>query len=626
MKMKWTLDDMLTKKPNDFDLGDEREHIYRLIDSNALTIHFQPIYSSKDGSVYSYEALTRLIRTSSELNIGELFERAKATNTLSLLDSACQENALVKASQAGISKTDAYLFINICPETITDNPGWCEITDHYIREWGLSKDKIVLEITEESAISNYDVFNKVVRKFKETGYKIAIDDFGVGYGGLKMLSIIEPDYVKIDRHFISDVDKALIKHNLVDAITTVCHRLGIKVIAEGIETEQELKHVMNMGIDLLQGFYLQRPAPGLNDQAKVEICSLQGKKPDNYGNFPESVFVGDIAVKRDCLCPDSSLMEAFNTLISNSEFRCMPVIEDERIFGIINRQRFLENQMLGKCGYGSALNYRKRVKDLMETQFLAVEGNVSIEDVARMIRLRRVEYLYDDVSVTKNGKYLGSVTISELLAAVTEKSISLARNANPLTGLPGNKSISEEINKRLTQNIHFDICYIDLDNFKPYNDNYGFEKGDCVLRTLGQIIEETVRGQQHDFNFIGHIGGDDFILLAHPNKSMTLCNMLIESFKSKLREFHGEDDYERGYYESVSRKGHPERYHLLSLSIGVVSTEIYKIESFAHLASIATDVKKAAKSKEGFSIVRDKRMNCGQDPVDDNSDNGRLDG
>ncbi|WP_420265977.1 GGDEF domain-containing protein [Candidatus Magnetominusculus dajiuhuensis] len=620
MKMKWTLDDILAKKPKDYDLGDEREHIYRLIDTNALTIHFQPVYSSKDGGVYGYEALTRLIRTSSPFNIGELFEKAKATNTLSLLDSACQENALVKASQEGISKTDSYLFINICPETITDNPGWCEITDHYIREWGLSKDKIVLEITEESAIANYDVFNKVVRRFKDTGYKIAIDDFGVGYGGLKMLSIIEPDYVKIDRHFISDVNKALIKHNLVDAVTTVCHRLGIKVIAEGIETQEELKHVMNMGIELLQGFYLQKPAAGLNNEAKVEICSLKGERLQNYGKFPDNVFIGDIAVRKACLLPDTTLMEAFNTLISNNEFRCLPVIEDDRIFGIVNRQRFLENQMLGKCGYGSALNYRKRVKDMMETQFLSVEGNVSIEDVAGMVRMRKVELLYDDISVTRNGKYLGSVTISELLAAVTEKSISLAKNANPLTGLPGNKSISEEINKRLTQNIHFDVCYIDLDNFKPYNDNYGFEKGDVVIRTLGQILEEIVRVQQHDFNFVGHIGGDDFILLAHPNKSMALCDMLIESFKSKLREFHGEDDYERGYYDSVSRKGQAERYCLLSLSIGVVSTEIYKIESFAHLASIATDVKKAAKSKEGFSIVRDKRMHCGHEQVDGNSE------
>ncbi|MBF0515875.1 MAG: GGDEF domain-containing protein [Nitrospirae bacterium] len=322
----------------------------------------------------------------------------------------------------------------------------------------------------------------------------------------------------------------------------------------------------------------------------------------------EIVFIGDIAEKKTSLLPDSSLMDAFNTLISNHEFRCMPVVEDERIVGLINRQRFLENQMLGKCGYGSALNYRKRIRDLMETQFLAVEGNVLLEDAAKMIKLRKTDFLYDDVYVTKSGKYMGSVTISELLAAITEKSISLARNANPLTGLPGNKSIFDEINKRLTQNKHFDICYIDLDNFKPYNDNYGFEKGDIVIKTLGMVIEEAVEELHHDFNFVGHIGGDDFIVLAHPNISIPVCNLLIDKFKSTLREFHGEKDYAAGYYESVNRKGNAERYELLSLSIGVVSTEINKIESVAELASIASEVKKAAKSKPGFSIVRDQRM------------------
>ncbi|MBF0458635.1 MAG: EAL and GGDEF domain-containing protein [Nitrospirae bacterium] len=621
MKTKWILDDMLTRKQKNFNIDDEREHLYSLIDTNSLTIHFQPIYSSKDGSVYGYEALTRLIGTSSGVNICQMFERAKATGSLSLLDSACQENALVKASQVGINNTNAFLFINICPETIMDNPGWCEITDHYIREWGLSKDKIVLEITEESAIENYSAFNKVVSKFRETGYKIAIDDFGVGYGGLKMLSIIEPDFVKIDRHFISDVDKALIKHNLVDAVTTVCHRLGIKVIAEGIETEDELKHIMNMDIELLQGFYLQRPDPGLVSQVRTEISTLRRKRPDNHCKFPDTIFIGDIAIKKNYLLPDSSLMGAFDILMRNIDYRCMPVIDGERIIGMVNRQRFLENQMLGKCGYGTALNHRKKVKDLMETQFLTVEGNVSIEDAAHMIKLRKVEYLYDDISVTRNGIYIGSVTISELLAAVTEKSISLAKNANPLTGLPGNKSIFDEINKRLTQNIHFDICYIDLDHFKPYNDNYGFEKGDAVIKTLGMVIEESAQRLHHDFNFVGHIGGDDFILLTHPNMSMPICNLLIDSFKATLREFHGEADYATGYYESVNRKGQPERYDLLSLSIGVVSTEVYKIESFAQLASLATDVKKAAKSERGFSIVRDKRMNCGHEPAVDNSVN-----
>jgi EAL domain-containing protein (putative c-di-GMP-specific phosphodiesterase class I) len=133
------------------------------------------------------------------------------------------------------------------------------ITDELADKWSISKERIVLEITEETAIRNCKLFKDTIVYYKKRGYKIAIDDFGAGYGGLKMLSIIEPDFIKIDRHFISNIDKAAVKFNLVDSIASACHRLGIKVIAEGIEQGEELKVVMNMGIELLQGYYLAHP-------------------------------------------------------------------------------------------------------------------------------------------------------------------------------------------------------------------------------------------------------------------------------------------------------------------------------------------------------------------------------
>lgn len=181
-------------------------------------------------------------------------------------------------------------------------------------------------------------------------------------------------------------------------------------------------------------------------------------------------------------------------------------------------------------------------------------------------------------------------------------------NSNPLTGLPGNKAIYHEITKRLGQHGHFEVSYIDLDNFKPYNDNYGFEKGDGVIKALALILEESLHEEPDSFNFIGHIGGDDFILISRPRYTMALCNHIISSFKERLVDFHGEEDYNRGCYCSLSRKGNQEQYELLSLSIGIVGTEVNKIDSYAHLASLASEVKKAAKSHKGFSIVKDRRV------------------
>jgi EAL domain-containing protein (putative c-di-GMP-specific phosphodiesterase class I) len=170
-----------------------------------------------------------------------------------------------EAASQGINQSGLYLFVNVCPETLMDPAHRFGITDELAERYCIPKEKIILELTEETAIKDYLLFRKAVAYYRKRGYKIAIDDFGSGYGGLKMLSIIEPDFVKIDRYFISNIDRAATKFNLVDSITTTCHRMGIKVIAEGIETEEQLKAVSDVGVELLQGYYLSRPSPVIDE-------------------------------------------------------------------------------------------------------------------------------------------------------------------------------------------------------------------------------------------------------------------------------------------------------------------------------------------------------------------------
>ncbi len=237
----------------------DRLAILTLIDMGAFETFFQPIYSITQAEVYGFEALTRCSGRHS-YDIAGLFAAAKEENLVSRLDVACRSSALRKTSREGLQGRAVLIFINICPETLMDPEHRPGITDSLAEEYGIPKEKIVLEITEESAIHNYDLFRQAIFYYKHQGYKIAIDDFGAGYGGLKMLSIIEPDFVKIDRHFISQIDKTMIKFNLVESVTHVCRRMGIKVIAEGIERREELDIVTGCGIDLAQGYYLARPS------------------------------------------------------------------------------------------------------------------------------------------------------------------------------------------------------------------------------------------------------------------------------------------------------------------------------------------------------------------------------
>jgi diguanylate cyclase (GGDEF)-like protein len=288
---------------------------------------------------------------------------------------------------------------------------------------------------------------------------------------------------------------------------------------------------------------------------------------------------------------------------------CLPVLKGGQLCGLINRHRFMENHMVGRFGYCLSLNYYKKVEDILEEDFLEVAHCSSVEEVARKIHLRRQISIYDDVCVTRSGRYVGTVSVSAILNAVTENSMILARGANPLTGLPDNEFIQRQIAKMLSQSIHFDVCYIDLDNFKPFNDRHGFEMGDRVIKAVGDnIIDVLSKWEFQSIGFAGHIGGDDFIMITRPKNSVAACEDLINRFNGLQRRFHSEEECRQGFYLSNDRQGNKQHFPLLSLSIGIVSTEIHHIGSFAEVPSIAGDLKKRAKEAKGSLIVRDRRV------------------
>ena len=211
--------------------------------------------------------------------------------------------------------------------------------------------------------------------------------------------------------------------------------------------------------------------------------------------------------------------------------------------------------------------------------------------------------------MNKNGKYQGSVAIHNLLDAITQKSIQLAKGASPLTGLPGNEFIQRTVVSLIEQRVTFDVCYVDIDDFKPYNDYYGFEKGDMVIKGIANLIVDVVKpgGNNDQFRFVGHIGGDDFIVITRPHASLSLCQQIIDGLKLLLPEFHGEQEFANGYYHATDRQGQLRCISLLSLSIGIVSTEDCAVSSYGELAFLASGVKRAAKKQTGSAIVSNRR-------------------
>jgi diguanylate cyclase (GGDEF)-like protein len=187
------------------------------------------------------------------------------------------------------------------------------------------------------------------------------------------------------------------------------------------------------------------------------------------------------------------------------------------------------------------------------------------------------------------------------------KRIDRNRLANPLTGLPGNLEINAEITKRIAKEEFFAVAYSDLDNFKAYNDVYGFAAGDRAIKLTADIIVSNIELAGNAGNFVGHIGGDDFVIITSPQKVDEICNGIIEDFDKKIKELYSQEDLGNGYITTVNRLGETIQFPIMSISIAALTNEQKSYANTAEIAEKVAQVKKVAKSKNGSAYVKDRR-------------------
>lgn len=179
--------------------------------------------------------------------------------------------------------------------------------------------------------------------------------------------------------------------------------------------------------------------------------------------------------------------------------------------------------------------------------------------------------------------------------------------ANPLTQLPGNISIQQELQRRLDVAGPIAVCYIDLDRFKMFNDHYGFKRGDDVIQRTALILLEALRDKGNVDDFLGHIGGDDFLIITTPNRADSLCNMIIKEFDAMAAQLYDEKDRARGYLLHTDRKGKSVKIPFLSISIALVTNEEHPLTHPGQVATIGAELKAYAKQFDRSIYVRERR-------------------
>lgn len=197
----------------------------------------------------------------------------------------------------------------------------------------------------------------------------------------------------------------------------------------------------------------------------------------------------------------------------------------------------------------------------------------------------------------------------EMLARVRAKirRVAVDSSLNPLTRLPGNLAIENEIRRRFDGRLPWAVIYIDLDNFKAFNDVYGFVRGDGAIRLVASTLQNAIRFGGEDDDFVGHIGGDDFIMVTHPSRAEPMARVIATAFDRDARTLYDPADLERGWIMTTDRRGAASVYPVMSLSLAVVTDERRRITNYQQIGEVAAELKRFAKKQAGSFIATDKR-------------------
>lgn len=314
--------------------------------------------------------------------------------------------------------------------------------------------------------------------------------------------------------------------------------------------------------------------------------------------------IGSIIEQTVCVTPETLTQDALMNF-KNIELEGVVVLAGQRPRGLLMR-----NHLFAQLGtvYGLSVYQGRPVARLMDKNPLIVDHQTPVEVVSQRAMQRSKPHLYDLILVTDDGRYAGVVSIMNLLNTLTVLKIQLAANANPLTQLPGNLIIEERLKNEVAAGEPFAVLYIDLDNFKAYNDLYGFEHGDKVLIFTANLLRDCIQTVSEDGSeLLGHIGGDDFIIVTCPDKVEKLCSNIIERFDRGISDYYQPADIEKGYITVCDRKNRLDHFPIMSVSIGVAHNEHRQFGNYLEVGEVAAELKKKAKATPESIWVADNR-------------------
>ena len=579
---------------------DHLEQTHKLLDvieHRRLSVLFQPIIDLANSQIIGYEGQIRGPSNDLLHSPIRLYRLAKQAGILLELENLCCELTVESFVE---QKLQGILFLRLNADIFLEHKFKEIHAAQAVENAGIDPQRVVITLCvhEPYDVINPNFLHKIISRYTEIGYKVCVEDEGEIFSLLQSQQEIYPPCVKINQHLIQDIDKDPIKVQLIKSLLERAGSSGFITIAEGIETRGELLLARELGISLGQGCFIARPSRKPSRVIPREVSTILAANDAN--NHPEHNSINAILEKAPFFTLENNNEEVFQVFEKNPQLLVVAVTNNKVPVGLLNRSVFI-NRFARP--YQRELYGKKTCSTFMDPEPLIVDRNISIQALSRLLAEDQ-RHVSLGFIFTENGHYLGVGTSQSLIHEITEMQIQSARYANPLTGLPGNAPIDDHIDALLASEESFYVCYFDLDNFKPFNDVYGFSMGDAMIQMTAKIITDQC---DPEIDFVGHIGGDDFIVLFRSSDWEARCRRMLDRFGTDVMSFFDPQDVERGGYVADNRRGEKEFHNLSSLSVGAVPVSPNTFRSHRDIAAVAAESKKMAKKIHGNSLFINQR-------------------
>lgn len=560
--------------------------LHAVIREQNLKVHFQPIVHLQTRQIYGYEGLIRGPVNTVLHAPTRLFEAAARAGRTAELDLLCRQAVIRRFSHLGLP---GRLFINVDPSSLMHEHFREGQTLELVEQAGLTPSQLIIELTETRPVEDVQLMQQAMLHYRQMGFRVALDDLGAGYSGLKLWSEIRPDIVKIDRHFIQGVDLDRTKQQFVSTILKTATALGCRVVTEGVETVNEYATLRKLGVEMLQGYYFSRPV----ELPPVTISSKLFRKETRLAEEDESPNVESLIRPVVSVQAEAMVREVGDLFTSTPDLESIVVVHQSEVLGLVLRREFMN---LYASLYGKELYGKQPILRFMNRNVLQVDKKLPLEEVSYRLTTS-LDIHTDEFIILDDCRLAGKGRLIDLLHEITKLQVSRARHANPLTLLPGNVPIQQQLNKLFRQNIDFSVCYFDLDHFKPFNDFFGFGRGDQVIRFVADLLVANIDDQT---DFIGHIGGDDFVVIFHSEDWLQTVERVLRQFDESIGGLY--NGHIGCQITATDREGKVRHYDQMTLSAGIVMVRSSPWRCHIDLSEEASIAKRHAKALPGSSL------------------------